>query len=70
MLKNRNLLRQQKNSDIPCMLNTMRCLNFFISLHLTIFEQTIIFPTFNNFLEGHVEKPQSAASTKKFRHPM
>jgi hypothetical protein len=39
MLKNGNLLRQQKNSDRLCMRNTLRGLDFFASLHLTIFEQ-------------------------------
>ena len=37
-LKNGNLLRQRKNSDRLCMRNTLRVLNFFTSLHLTIFE--------------------------------
>jgi hypothetical protein len=38
LLKNGNLLRQRKNPDRLCMRNTLRALDFFASLHLTIFE--------------------------------
>jgi hypothetical protein len=39
MLKNGDLPRQQKNPDRLCMRNTPRALDFFTSLHLTIFER-------------------------------
>jgi hypothetical protein len=47
-LKNGNLLRQQKNPDRLCMSNTLRVLDFFASLHLTIFEQAANFELFNS----------------------
>jgi hypothetical protein len=43
LLKNGNLLRQRKNPDRLCMRNTLRALDFFASLHLTIFEQAANF---------------------------
>jgi hypothetical protein len=45
-LKNGNLLRQQKNPDRLCMRNTLRVLDFFASLHLTIFERPVNFEFF------------------------
>jgi hypothetical protein len=45
-LKNGNLLRQRKNPDRLCMRNTLRALDFFASLHLTIFEQAANFELF------------------------
>jgi hypothetical protein len=47
-LKNGNLLRQRKNPDRLCMRNTLRALDFFASLHLTIFEQAANFEFFNS----------------------
>jgi hypothetical protein len=47
-LKNGNLLRQQKNPDRLCMCNTLRGLDFFASLHLTIFERPADFEFFNS----------------------
>jgi hypothetical protein len=38
-LKNGNLPRQRKNPGRLCMRNTPRGLDFFASLHLTIFER-------------------------------
>jgi hypothetical protein len=38
-LKNGDLRRQQINPDRLCMFNTPRVLDFFASLHLTIFER-------------------------------
>jgi hypothetical protein len=49
-LKNGNLLRQRKNPDRLCMRNTLRALDFFASLHLTIFEQAANFEFFNSQL--------------------
>ena len=49
-LKNGNLLRQQKNPDRLCMRNTLRALDFFASLHLTIFERAANFEFFNSLL--------------------
>jgi hypothetical protein len=46
-LKNGNLLRQQKNPDCLCMRNTLRTLDFFASLHLTVFERPVYFDFFN-----------------------
>jgi hypothetical protein len=45
--QNGDLLRQQKNPDRLCMLNTPRVLDFFASLHLTIFEGPPNFEFFN-----------------------
>jgi hypothetical protein len=42
-LKNGNLLRQRTNPDRLCMRNTPRVLDFFASLHLTIFERPVNF---------------------------
>jgi hypothetical protein len=49
-LKNGNQLRQRKNPDRLCMPNTPRVLDFFASLHLTIFEQAANFEFFNSQL--------------------
>jgi hypothetical protein len=49
-LKNGNLLRQRKNPDRLCVRNTLRALDFFASLHLTIFEQAAHFEFFNSQL--------------------
>jgi hypothetical protein len=48
-LKNGDLLRQRKNPDRLCMLNTLRALDLFASLHLTIFERPVNF----EFLSSH-----------------
>jgi len=40
-LKNGDLLRQRKNPDRLCMRNTLRVQDFFVSLHLTIFERPV-----------------------------
>jgi len=50
--QNGNLLRQRKNPDRLCMCNTLRALDFFASLHLTIFEQAANFEFFNSQLWG------------------
>jgi hypothetical protein len=58
-LKNGNLLRQRKNPDRLCMRNTLRALDFFASLHLTIFERPANFEFFNSQLrtpEGRAKK--------------
>jgi hypothetical protein len=44
--QNGNLLRQQKNPDRLCMRNTLRALDFFASLHLTILERSANFEFF------------------------
>jgi hypothetical protein len=49
-LKKGDLLRQQKNPDRLCMRNTLRALDFFASLHLTIFERLVNFEFFNSQL--------------------
>jgi hypothetical protein len=46
-LKNGDLPRQRKNPDRLCMRNTPRVLDFFASLHLTIFEQSANFEFFS-----------------------
>jgi hypothetical protein len=50
-LKNGNLLRQRKNSDRLCMRNTLRALDFFASLQLTIFERPAYFEFFSQLIE-------------------
>jgi hypothetical protein len=44
--QNGNLLRQRKNPDRLCIRNTLRALDFFASLHLTIFERPAYFDFF------------------------
>jgi hypothetical protein len=46
--QNGDLLRQRKNPDRLCMRNTLRALDFFASLHLTIFERPANFECFNS----------------------
>jgi hypothetical protein len=46
-LKNGDLPRQRKNPDRLCMRNTPRALDFFASLHLTIFERPANFEFFS-----------------------
>jgi hypothetical protein len=49
-LRNRDLLRQQKNPDRLCLRNTLRVLDFFTSPHLIIFERPAFDEFFNNQL--------------------
>jgi hypothetical protein len=42
VVENSDLPRHQKNPDRLCMRNTLRVLDFFASLHLTIFERLYI----------------------------
>jgi hypothetical protein len=51
--KNGNLLRQRKNPDRLCMRNTPRVLDFFASLHLTIFERPASFEFFGQSAWRH-----------------
>jgi hypothetical protein len=46
LFKNGNLLRQRKNPGRLCIVNTPRGLDFFASLHLTIFERPVTFDFF------------------------
>jgi hypothetical protein len=50
--QNGNLLGQRKNPDRLCMCNTLRALDFFASLHLTIFEQAAYFEFFGQSVMG------------------
>jgi hypothetical protein len=62
-LKNGNLLRQRKNPDRLCMPNTLRALNFFASLHLTIFERPANFEFFHS-VYGEVKTAICCVSKK------
>jgi hypothetical protein len=45
-LKNGDLLRQRINPERLCMLNTLRALDFFAFVHITIFERSVNFEFF------------------------
>jgi hypothetical protein len=60
-LKNGNLLRQQKHPDRLCMRNTLRVLDVFASLHLTIFER----PAYFEFFYSQLERPGNFARNQR-----
>jgi hypothetical protein len=67
-LKNGNLLRQRKNPDRLCMPNTPRVLDFFASLHLTIFERPANFGSLKQSdreEEGPLARTEREKSQKK-----
>jgi hypothetical protein len=61
-LKNGDLPRQRKNPDRLCMRNTPRALDFFASLHLTIFERPANFEFFNSQIRPLLKCALSSAT--------